>query len=150
MAANITVSRASVRKDLHDEDSSNYRWTDAVLDRHIGRAVVEYSIADPLEQKTVVVATPNSRDVSIVSLANLVDVENVEWPLGEFPPRSFRFSDVLQNLSDQGNGQVVFVDSRNTLADTDWANEIHPKPDGFAKIARQKWSPKLRNCGLAN
>ena len=41
MAANITVIRGNVRKDLHDEDSSNYRWTDAVLDRHIehGRRV---------------------------------------------------------------------------------------------------------------
>ena len=65
MAANITVIRANIRKDLHDEDSSNYRWTDAVLDRHTGRAVVEYSIADPLEQKTTLTATPNSRDISI-------------------------------------------------------------------------------------
>lgn len=92
MAANITVIRGNVRKDLHDEDSSNYRWTDAVLDRHIGRAVVEYSIADPLEQKTTLTATPDSRDISIASLANLVDVENVEWPAGEFPPRLVGFS----------------------------------------------------------
>ena len=63
MAANISAIRANVRKDLHDEDSSNYRWTDAVLDRHIGRAVVEYSLADPLEQKTTLTATPGSRDI---------------------------------------------------------------------------------------
>src|SRR5256885_17867 len=29
----IATVRALVRKDLHDEDASNYRWTDAVLDR---------------------------------------------------------------------------------------------------------------------
>ena len=92
MAANITIIRANVRKDLHDEDSSNYRWTDAVLDRHIGRAVIEYSIADPLEQKTTLAATPASRDVSIASLTNLVEVENVEWPVGQFPPRLVGFS----------------------------------------------------------
>ncbi|MFI5178431.1 MAG: hypothetical protein ACHQO8_07710 [Vicinamibacterales bacterium] len=92
MAANITIIRANVRKDLHDEDSSNYRWTDAVLDRHIGRAVAEYSVADPLEQKTALTATPGSRDISIATLTDLVDVEHVEWPVGEFPPRLAGFS----------------------------------------------------------
>ena len=92
MAANISAIRANVRKDLHDEDSSNYRWTDAVLDRHIARAVVEYSIADPLEQKTTLTATPGSRELSIAALTNVVDVENVEWPTGEFPPRLVGFS----------------------------------------------------------
>ncbi len=53
----ITTVRGLVRKDLHDEDSSNYRWTDAVLDRHIGRAVNEYSVAAPLEQKSTLTTT---------------------------------------------------------------------------------------------
>ena len=61
-----------------------------------------------------------------------------------------RFSDVLKSLEDYGNGQVVFVDSRNALADADWANELHPKPAGFEKIAEQKWQPVLKKCGLAN
>ena len=49
MPTTITTIRARVRQDLHDEDSAAYRWTDAVLDRHIGRAVNEYSIAALLE-----------------------------------------------------------------------------------------------------
>ena len=61
-----------------------------------------------------------------------------------------RLSDVLTKLRDQGNGQVVLVDGRNTLADADWANELHPKPGGFEKIAEEKWQPELRDCGLAN
>ena len=61
-----------------------------------------------------------------------------------------RFTDVLLKLRDQGNGQVVLVDSRNTLADADWANELHPKPEGFKKIAEEKWRTSLRNCGLAS
>ena len=61
-----------------------------------------------------------------------------------------RFSVVLTTLRDKGNGQVVFVDSRNTLADSDWANEIHPKPEGFEKIGKLKWAPALKSCGLAN
>jgi hypothetical protein len=54
------------------------------------------------------------------------------------------FSKVLTSLRDQGNGQIVFVDSRSTLADDDWANELHPKPEGFEKIADGKWGPALK------
>ncbi len=88
----ITTVRGLVRKDLHDEDSSNYRWTDAVLDRHIGRAVNEYSVAAPLEQKSTLTTTAGSRDLSIASLANLIDIEAVEWPVGEFPPARVAWS----------------------------------------------------------
>jgi hypothetical protein len=84
--------RARVRKDLHDEDSSAYRWSDAVLDRHIARAVNEYSLHAPLEQKSALSTTGGSRDLGIASLTNLVEIEAVEWPVGEFPPRRVGFS----------------------------------------------------------
>ncbi|MDD5177063.1 MAG: hypothetical protein PHQ05_11650 [Sterolibacterium sp.] len=45
--------------------------------------------------------------------------------------------------------RIVLVDSTNTLAEGDWANELHPKPSGFKKIAVQKWLPILKNIGLA-
>jgi lysophospholipase L1-like esterase len=60
-----------------------------------------------------------------------------------------RFSDVLTTLQTQGNGQVVFVDTRETLMPADWANELHPTPAGFKKLA-QKWAPKLKSAGLAS
>ncbi len=92
MPTTITTIRARVRQDLHDEDASAYRWTDAVLDRHIARAVGEYSLYAPLEQKSTLTTTAGSRDVSIASLTNLVAVEAVEWPVGEFPPRLVGFA----------------------------------------------------------
>jgi hypothetical protein len=87
MAANIAALRANVRKDLHDEDAGAYRWTDAVLDRHIARAVAEYSLHAPREQKTALTTTAGSRDLSIASLTDLIEIAAVEWPAGEFPPR---------------------------------------------------------------
>lgn len=33
--------RLLVRRDLKDEDSANYRWTDTEVDRHIARALRE-------------------------------------------------------------------------------------------------------------
>lgn len=88
----LATFRALVRQDLHDEDNAAYRWTDAVLDRHIGRAVAEYSVAAPLEQRTTIAATPGSRDLSVASLTDLVAIEGVEWPVGEFPPARVGFS----------------------------------------------------------
>jgi len=92
MAANISIIRAAVRKDLHDEDSAAYVWTDAVLDRHIGRAVTDYSVADPLEVKSTLTTTAGSRDLSVTALVPRVDIEGVEWPVGAFPPMRVGFS----------------------------------------------------------
>ena len=59
------------------------------------------------------------------------------------------FSKVLKGVKVLGGASVVFVDSRKTLLKSDWANEIHPKPAGFKKIADKKWLPKLKANGLA-
>ena len=40
---NLTEMRNIVRRDLHDEDSDNYRWTDDELNRHIAHTVKEFS-----------------------------------------------------------------------------------------------------------
>ena len=50
--SSLATIRAEVRRDLHDEDAAAFRWVDTVLDRHIKRAVREYSMVSPLEQKT--------------------------------------------------------------------------------------------------
>jgi hypothetical protein len=92
MAANIAAIRANVRKDLHDEDSAAYRWTDAVLDRHIGRAALEYSLHAPLEQKTTITPTAGTRTLSTSTLANLVEVVRVEFPAGNYPPSYVGFA----------------------------------------------------------
>lgn len=47
----IATIRARIRQDLHDEDSSAYRWIDAVLDRHIGRSTNEYSLHAPWSRR---------------------------------------------------------------------------------------------------
>src|SRR4051812_22921362 len=92
MAANIAAVRALVRKDLHDEDAANYRWVDASLDRDINRAVIEYSLASPLEQKTTLTTTAGSRDLSVAGLVTPVSIDAVEWPTLQFPPARIGYS----------------------------------------------------------
>ena len=43
----LNTMRTMVRRDLKDEDSENYRWTDEELDRHIAHALKEFSEAYP-------------------------------------------------------------------------------------------------------
>ena len=60
-----------------------------------------------------------------------------------------RFTAVLQQLANRDPAHVTLIDSRGTLSPSDWANELHPTPDGFDRIAVQRWLPALRGIGLA-
>ncbi len=84
--------RTLVRRDLHDEDSGNYRWTDNEIDRHIARAVKEFSEAIPLEQKATLATTAGSREINITTLTNRIMIEAVEYPVGQFPASYQRFA----------------------------------------------------------
>ncbi len=99
---NLSEMIALVRKDLHDEDSGSYRWTDAELTRHIGRAVKEFSENLPVPVKAIMATTADSKELDISGLTNRVMVEAVEFPVGATPPRYRRFSiwgDILTIIS---------------------------------------------------
>lgn len=73
----------------------------------------------------------------------------------------FEFTQRLKAQSARTN-QVYFVDSarlgdvsrpediegKGTLTGTEWANELHPKPRGFNKVARACWGPAFAAAGL--
>ena len=83
--------RASVRRDLKDEDNSNYRWSDNEIDRAIERAVLDYSLYCPLEQKTTVATVNLSADINLSTLSDLVDIVTVEHPVDQVPAQYQRF-----------------------------------------------------------
>jgi hypothetical protein len=45
------------------------------------------------------------------------------------------FRTLVKGLADDPANNFILVETQGTLADTDWANELHPYPDGFKKIA---------------
>ena len=118
---NLTEMKTIVRRDLHDEDSENYRWTDTELERHIARAVKEYSGAFPYEQKAIKATTAGSRDIDISTITARVSVEAVEYPVGNYPPIYHRFSlwgDILTILSDEvpeGSDAYIYYGKLHTL-----------------------------------
>lgn len=118
---NLADMRAIVRRDLHDEDSGSYRWTNDEIDRHILRAVKEYSQALPREQRATLSTTAGSREIGISSLSDRVTVQAVEYPVGGFPPLYQRFSvwgDTLTLLGREtpdGSNALVYYGSLHTL-----------------------------------
>ena len=110
---NLTTMRTLVRRDLKDEDASNYRWQDNEIDRAIGRAVVELSRYVPREMKSTVATVAGSREIDISSLTDRVSVDKIEFPADEHPRSFQRFSvyqDTLTLIGDvEGDGEDCYV-----------------------------------------
>jgi hypothetical protein len=122
---NLGEMRDRLRADLHDEDAAAQRWTDAELDRHIGRAVRDFGLSVPLEATATISTTADSRDLSIAGLTDLVAIEAVEYPLGSYPPTYVPFSVWLTTLTmliDSPPGAVedanVYYTKLHTLDET--------------------------------
>jgi len=121
---NLTDMRAIVRRDLHDEDANNYRWTDDELDRHIAHAVQDFSEAIPYEQKAVKATTSGSREIDISTITDRIMVEAVEYPVDKFPKRYQRFSlwaDSLTLLGDEvpdGSNAYIYYGKLHTLGES--------------------------------
>lgn len=78
MGALLGALRTSVRRDLHDESAT--RWTDAVLDRHIQRAVEEYQQVWPAEASSDLTLSAGVRVYDLSSLSGLLWVDRVWYP----------------------------------------------------------------------
>jgi hypothetical protein len=89
---NLDQMRTLVRRDLHDEEASAYRWSDAELDLHIQHAVGDLSLSSPLQATVSLDASAGSRDVPLGGVAGLIGVEAVEYPVGHYPPAYVQFS----------------------------------------------------------
>jgi hypothetical protein len=118
---NLTEMRTLVRRDLHDEDAPNYRWTDNEIDRHIARAVKEFSEAIPLEQKATLATTGGSRELSVAGLTSRIMIEAVEYPIDKFPKNYQRYSlwnDIITLLGERipdGSSCYIYYGKLHTL-----------------------------------
>lgn len=118
---NLSDMRVIVRRELHDEDASNYRWTDNELDRHIAHAVKDFSEHLPYEQKATKTTTSGSRAIDISTLTGKTVVEAVEYPVDKFPRRYQRFAlwgDNLTLLGDEvpdGSNAYIYYGKLHTL-----------------------------------
>ena len=118
---NLTEMRTIVRRDLHDEDASNYRWADDELDRHIAHAAKDFSEYLPCEQKATKATTSGSREIDISTITDRIMVEAVEYPVDQFPKRYQPFAlwgDTLTILGDEvpdGSNAYIYYGELHTL-----------------------------------
>ncbi len=118
---NLAEMRTVVRRDLHDEDDANYRWTNEELDRHIAHTVKDFSEAIPYEQKAVIATTSGSRGIDISALTDRIVIEAVEYPVDKFPRKYQRYSlweDTLTLLGDDvpdGSDAHIYYGKLHTI-----------------------------------
>jgi hypothetical protein len=144
----LTEMRAVVRRDLHDEDAENYRWTDNELDRHIAHAVKDFSEALPLEQKATLATTSGSREIDITTVADRVMLEAVEYPVDKFPKKYQRFAlwgDTLTVLGDEvpdGSDAYIYYGKLHTLGASSTIPAVHEDliAAGACGYAAVEWS----------
>jgi hypothetical protein len=118
---NLSEMIGLVRKDLHDEDSGNYQWSDAELTRHIDRAVRELSERVPLLARATLPTTSGSRELDISGLSDRVMIEAVEYPVDASPPSYQRFSvwgdtlTIISGSEPNGSNCHVYYGALHTL-----------------------------------
>ena len=156
---NLSSMRTLVRRDLHDEDDANYRWTDDALDRHIAHAVTDFSQAMPLEQKATIATTSGVREIDLSSLSGRVMIEAVEYPLGKYPASYQRFAswgDVLTMLGDDvpngGNARVYYgklhtLSSSTSTIPAKYEDLVATGAAGFAAIEWAAYAVNKVNLG---
>jgi len=156
---NLTEMRAIVRRDLHDEDDTNYRWTDEELDRHIAHAVKDFSEAIPYEQKAIKATTSGSREIDISALTDRIMIEAVEYPVAQFPKKYQRYSlweDILTLLGDEipdgSNANIYYgklhtVDAEGSSIPTKYEDLVATGAGGYAAVELAAYAINRVNVG---
>ena len=159
---NLTEMRAIVRRDLHDEDAGNYRWTDDELDRHIRHAVSDFSEQVPYELKTTEATTAGSREFDISGLTGRIMVEAVEFPVDDDPPSYSRFSvwgdtlTIISGSEPDGSDCRIYYGTLHTLDAS--SSTLPPKHEdlvatgacGYAAVEWAAYAINRVNVGGAN
>jgi len=100
-------------------------------------------------------AIPNGKTLPGLRSWLKLPMDNDRVPTAGAPLDGLR-RDIVRDLIDQftlsldrlesavAQPHVDLVWSAGTLSDTDWANELHPKPAGFVKLVNDCWSGPAR------
>lgn len=115
MAVKASVVIANVRRVLRDEDSTNYRWTDAVLLTYLNDA-----------QEAIVEVRPEANSVrESILLTRGVTLQDV------LPADAVRILDITRNMGSDGNtpGPSITIEDKTRLdvMDRNWHN-TNPAP----------------------
>lgn len=115
--------RELVREDLRDPDDDI--WSDAQLERHVERAVHEYSLVKPQEKTATIQHDTDARTLDISTISDRIRIVAVEFPVGEYPPQYVPFftwaDELTMDLSNAPAGQAdakVYYHAEHTINGT--------------------------------
>ncbi|HUU63133.1 MAG TPA: hypothetical protein VMX96_04340 [Dehalococcoidia bacterium] len=158
----LSIMVTQVRRDLRDEDSENYNWTDDELKRHIAHALYDLSEQIPRETTVTLSTVSGSMDLDIASLSDRVVVHAVEYPLDCTPRRYQRFSlwgDTLTFLLDLSGpipdgsdctiyyGKIHTLNGSATTLPTKYHDLLAMGSEGYALISWGGYSVNRVNLG---
>ena len=155
----LFTMRGLVRRDLKDEGSDNYRWTDDEVDRAIQRAVAEFSRYIPREMKNTIATTDGSREIDISALTDRVSVDRIEFPVGEHPRIFQRFTvyqDTLTMIGDyEGDGEDSYIfwskvhtlDGSSSTIPTQFEGLVAMGSGGYAAASQSQYHSDRANIG---
>ncbi len=156
---NLTDMRTLVRRDLHDEDATSYRWTNDELDRHIARALKDFSEAIPNESKATIATTAGSRDLNIATITGRIMVEAVEHPVDK-SPRSYQpfavWGDVLtligETIPDGSNAYIYYgklhtLDASTSTIPSRLEDLVAAGAEGYAAVEQGAYTINRVNVG---
>jgi hypothetical protein len=92
----LAAIRAIIRQVLRDEVAEDLEWEDDELDIHINECLLDISHACPYEVIETLNTTEGSTELDISSIANLLDIDEVEYPVGK-TPKAMRSCNVFGN-----------------------------------------------------
>lgn len=158
----LSQMRTIVRRDLRDEDSQNYRWSDDELNRHIAHALNELSEAVPYQEKALKATTNSSREIDISSLSDHLTIQAVEYPIDKFPPKYQRFSiwgNLLNIQSDEtpdgSNARIYYgtlhiLDSQSSTIPSHLEDLLASGVEGYAAVEWAIYATNRVNTGGTN
>lgn len=155
---NLATMRTNVRRDLKDEDASNYRWTDNEIDRAIARAVSEFSKYSPREMKSTLATVSGSIALDISALTDRVSIDRLEFPVSNEPRTFTRFEvyqDTLTFLDTEGDGNNCYVywtavhtlGASTSTIPTRYEDLIALGASAYAALAQSQYSTNRANYG---
>ncbi len=155
----LSAMVTQVRRDLRDEDSENYVWSDDELERHIAHALYDLSEQLPRQATATLSTVSGSMDLDVSSLIDVIVINAVEYPTAYNPKRYQRFSawgDTLMFLGslvpDGSNctiyyGKTHTLDVDGTTLPTKYHDILALGAQGYALLAWGSYSVNRVNLG---
>jgi len=120
---NLIEMVARAREDLKDTDALNYIWQDGEIQSAILRVVDEYSLQAPMQHQDDLATTDGASEIDVTSLENLLQVDSVEFPMGQNPKhlQHIEFWAGRLYMEDEADGADARVRwlARHTIDDED-------------------------------